>query len=423
MTQQLDFATLAPETVAIHSGCTRDPFGSLNPPIYQTSTFVQDEPGVHAGYCYTRTGNPTRDALQDALAALEGGGKAFAFATGIAAENAVLQALLKPGAVVVVPRDLYGGTWRLLNRVYEQWGVVVRRVDFRSLSAVRAALPGASLVWAESPTNPRLEVYDLASVCQAARSLSIPTVVDNTFATPLGQRPLDFGADIVIHSVTKYLSGHSDVVLGAAITRDPKHAEQLAFIQNACGGGAAPFECWLALRGVRTFPLRFRQHCENARVVAQWLEKQLSVSRVYYPGLASHETAREAHAHLAAFGAVISLEVAGGVEAARAFASSLSLFRLAESLGGTKSLVCHPASMTHASVPAAERAAIGLSDSLVRLSVGLEAPQDLVADLSRGLGAIAGRVPPAGEPAPQPADSEPLCSASGAACICHLPGE
>lgn len=376
---------LSPETIAIHSGTTDDQFGSVAVPIYQTSTYAQKRPGETSGYCYTRTGNPTRDALQTALADLEGGKHGFAFATGIAAENALLQALLAPGDTVLVPRDLYGGTYRLLFRIFAQWGITTRRADFSNPAEVERAARDVRLLWAESPTNPRLEVYDLPEIIGRCRRDGLVTVVDNTFATPLGQRPLSFGADVVVHSVTKYLSGHSDVVLGGLVTSDPDIASKIGFIQNGCGGGAAPFDCWLALRGIRTFPLRFERHCRNAQKVAEWLEQQPGVSRTYYPGLASHESHAAAKRVLASFGGVVSAEIEGGIEAAREFVSQLSLFTLAESLGGVKSLACHPASMTHASVPAAERRAIGLSDGLIRLSVGLESPDDLIADLDQAL--------------------------------------
>jgi cystathionine beta-lyase/cystathionine gamma-synthase len=376
---------LSPETIAIHSGTTDDQFGSVSVPIYQTSTYAQERPGETTGYCYTRTGNPTRDALQTALADLEGGRHGFAFATGIAAENALLQALLVPGDTVLVPRDLYGGTYRLLFRIFAQWGISTRRADFSNPAEVERLSRDARLLWAESPTNPRLEVYDLPEIIGRCRRDGLISVVDNTFATPLGQRPLSFSADVVVHSVTKYLSGHSDVVLGGLVTDCPDIASKIGFIQNGCGAGAAPFDCWLALRGIRTFPLRFERHCRNAQAVAEWLEQQPGVLRTYYPGLGSHESHANARRVLANFGGVVSAEIEGGIDAAREFVSQLSLFTLAESLGGVKSLACHPASMTHASVPAAERRAIGLSDGLIRLSVGLESPDDLIADLDQAL--------------------------------------
>ncbi len=378
-------AGLRPETVAVRAGGLEDQFGAVSVPVYQTSTYGQERPGEDRGYCYTRTGNPTRDALQTALAALEGGSAAFAFATGIAAENALLQALLEPGDTVVVPRDLYGGTHRLLFSIFSRWGISVRRADFTDPAAVERAVVGARMLWAESPTNPRLEVYDLPEILARCRGEGLIRVVDNTFATPLGQQPISYGADVVVHSVTKYLAGHSDLVLGALITADPEIAEKLRFIQNGCGGGAAPMDCWLALRGIRTFPLRFERHCSSAQRVAEALSTMPGVVRVYHPGLKQHSTYAVAKRILAKFGGVVSIELEGGLEAAREFASSLRLFTLAESLGGTHSLVCHPASMTHASVPAKERANIGLSDSLVRLSVGLEDPEDLIEDLSLAL--------------------------------------
>lgn len=391
--KQLSELGYQPETLAIHAGSFDDQFGSLSTPIYQTSTYQQSAPGETRGYCYTRTGNPTRDALQASLAALEGGIAAFAFATGIAAENALLQALVKPGDTVVVPRDLYGGTYRLLFTIFARWGVTTLRADFSDPDDVAEKARGARLLWAESPTNPRLEVYDLRAIFDRCRQPGLIRVVDNTFATPLGQRPLEMGADVVVHSVTKYLSGHSDLVMGALVTNSPELAAELAFIQNGCGGGASPNDCWLALRGIKTFPLRFARHCENALAIARELESWPELERVYYPGLQEHESFGVARRTLKAFGGVISLQLRGGLEAARSFASNLKLFALAESLGGVRSLACHPASMTHASVPAAERAAIGLSDGLIRLSVGLEHPDDLLADLRNAICESEGALP------------------------------
>lgn len=381
---------LHPETLAIHAGGYDDQFGSVIPPLYQTSTYGQERPGETRGYCYTRTGNPTRDTLQKALAELEGARFGYVFATGIAAENALLQGFLKPGDTVVVPRDLYGGTFRLLFTIFSDWGVEVKRVDFRDPEAVCEASKDARILWAESPTNPRLEVYDLPTIIQRCQRADLICVVDNTFATPIGQSPIQFGADIVVHSVTKYLSGHCDLVLGALITNDEAIAERIAFIQNGCGGGAAPFDCWLALRGIRSFPIRYAKHCENAQIIAESLEElgaESNVERVYYPSLSSHDTGAIARDTLKAFGGVVSLELEGGVEFAREFVSSLKLFTLAESLGGVKSLACHPASMTHAAVPPEERKAIGLSDGLIRLAIGLEDPRDLIADLKQALAA------------------------------------
>ncbi|MCK6439759.1 MAG: PLP-dependent aspartate aminotransferase family protein [Planctomycetes bacterium] len=375
-------------TDAIHAGFEDEQFRSLVAPIYQTSTYDQEYPGVTKGYCYTRTGNPTRSSLQSALAKLEEGTDAFSFATGIAAENAIFQVFLKPGDKVVVPYDLYGGTHRLLFILYPQWGIHAVRADYRDPKAVAEAAKGARIVWAESPTNPRLDVYDLPAIVKAVKAVSKAlVVVDNTFATPLGQKPLTFGADLVLQSVTKYLSGHSDVVQGAVITKNKELAERLTFIQNGTGGGAAPFDCWLALRGLRTFPIRYKQHCENAQAVAEYLETADGVSKVYYPGLKSHETHATAKKVLKYFGGVVAIELEGGVEFAKNFVSKLKVFKLAESLGGVKSLACHPATMTHAAVSAEERAKIGLSDGLIRLAVGIEDVEDLIADIKQALAA------------------------------------
>lgn len=379
---------LSPETLAIHSQSADDQFGSIVPPIYLTSTFEQISPGEDRGYCYTRSGNPTRDAFQHALAQLEGGTHAFAFATGIAAENAALQALLKPADKIVVPCDLYGGTHRLLNTIYARWGVSVERADFRDPSDVAAKAQGAAIVWAESPTNPRLDVYDLPAIAPLVREAGALFIVDNTFATPLGQQPLSFGADLVLHSVTKYLAGHSDLVIGALVTKSPEIAEKIGFIQNAAGGGASPFDCWLSLRGIRSFPLRFAQHCANAESICDALAQSELIEKLYFPFYSEHDTYKVARRTLKLPGAIISLELRGGLDAATRFVSELQLFKLAESLGGVKSLSCHPASMTHASVPTDERAKIGLSDGLVRLSVGLESAQDLIADLQQALAAV-----------------------------------
>ncbi len=375
-------------TDAIHSGFEDEQYDSLVAPLYQTSTYVQEAPGVNKGYCYTRTGNPTRSSLQSALAKLEGGTHAFSFATGIAAENAIFQVFLKPGDKVVVPYDLYGGTHRLLFSIYEQWQIKVERADFRDPAAVAAASKDAAIVWGESPTNPRLDVYDVPEIIKQIKAASKALiVVDNTFATPLSQKPLDLGADLVLQSVTKYLSGHSDVVQGAVITKDDALAEKLGFIQNGAGGGAAPFDCWLALRGLRSFPIRYKQHCENAQQIAEHLLNVEGVSKTYYPGIKEHETHETAKRVLKYFGGVVALEVEGGLELAKSFVSKLRVFKLAESLGGVKSLACHPASMTHAAVPADERAKIGLSDGLVRLAVGIEDIEDLVADIDQALAA------------------------------------
>ena len=389
------------DTLAIHHAQDADPTtGALITPIHQTSTFVQEAPGVHKGFDYGRTNNPTRQALERVLAALEGVEHGAAFASGLAAENAILQALLEPGDHVVVPTDVYGGTFRLLDRVHGPKGVEWTQVDLADDAAFERALrPRTRLVWVESPTNPRLEVHDLARAAALAHRHGALLVVDNTFATPVNQRPFEHGADLVVHSVTKYLAGHSDLVQGAVLARDAEVFAKIRFLQNATGAVPGPFDCWLALRGLKTLSLRVARHNTNAQRVAELLAAHPLVKRVRYPGLASHpghEVARRQGTG-AGYGGVVSVELRATEEAARRFASDLRFFRLAESLGGVKSLVCHPASMTHASIPADRRRAVGLSDALVRLSVGLEDPLDLCEDLEAGLERLgAAAQPPTG---------------------------
>jgi cystathionine beta-lyase/cystathionine gamma-synthase len=374
-------------TRTIHAGQPSEPgTGSLVAPIFQTSTFEQDAPGVHQGFDYSRTSNPTRARLETVLADLEGVSHAAVFASGLAAENAVLQAFLKPGDEVVIPPDVYGGTYRLLTRVFQPIGCAVRQVDVGNPDALRAALSQRTrLVWIESPTNPRLLVYDIAAICAAAHAAGALVVVDNTFATPVFQQPFALGADIVVHSVTKYLSGHSDLIQGAVLARDPAVFEPIKFLQNATGAVPSPFDCWLTLRGLKTLELRVLRHAENAAAIADALAGHPLVRRVYYPGLATHPGHAVARRQMTGFGGMVSFELDGTVDDAIAFVSSRRFFALGESLGGVKSLVCHPAKMTHASIPAPERAALGLSDTLIRLSPGCEHRNDLVADLVEGL--------------------------------------
>jgi cystathionine beta-lyase/cystathionine gamma-synthase len=377
-------------TRTIHAAQPSDPStGALIAPIFQTSTYEQEEPGLHKGFDYSRTRNPTRVRLEHVLADLEGVEHAAVFASGLAAETAVLQAYLKPGDEVVTTTDVYGGTWRLLHRVFQPLGCSIRQVDASDLDAVRSAVSSRTrLVWIESPTNPRLLVCDIAAIAQIAHERGALLVVDNTFATPLFQQPFELGADIVVHSVTKYLAGHSDLIQGAALARDAAIFEPIAFLQNASGGVPSPFDCWLTLRGLKTLELRMLRHAENAAAIADALQKHLLVGRVYFPGLAAHPGHAIARRQMTGFGGMVSFELEAGVEDVVRFVSSRRFFTLGESLGGVKALICHPVRMTHASIPPDARAALGLSDTLVRLSPGCENASDLVEDLLEGLEAL-----------------------------------
>lgn len=361
-------------TRAIHAAQPSDPAtGALIAPIYQTSTFEQDSPGVNLGFDYSRTNNPTRQRLEDVLADLEGVKHCAVFASGLAAEHAVLQAYLRPGDEIVVPVDVYGGTFRLLNRVFAAYALTITPVDTTDLAAVGAAISQRTrLVWLESPTNPRLIVSDIRAVADIAHANGALVVVDNTFATPVFQQPFSLGADIVVHSVTKYLAGHSDLIQGAALAKDAATFEPIKFLQNAIGAVPAPLDCWLTLRGIKTLELRMQRHAENAANIAAALRVHAAVGRVYYPG----------------FGGMVSFELRGGLDDVTCFVSNRRFFTLGESLGGVKSLICHPARMTHASIPADRRAELGLSDALIRLSPGIEHSDDLIADLIEGLDAV-----------------------------------
>jgi cystathionine gamma-lyase len=378
-------------TKTIHAAQPSEPeTGSLIAPIFQTSTYEQEAPGQHRGFDYSRTNNPTRARLEAVLGELEGVSHAAVFGSGLAAENAVLQAYLGPGDEIVIPQDVYGGTYRILNRVFAAIGVVVRQIDIGDPAALRNALsPKTRLVWIESPTNPRLLVYDVSAIADAAHAAGALLVVDNTFATPFFQQPFQLGADLVVHSVTKYLGGHSDLIQGAVLAREAAVFEPVKFLQNATGAVPSAFDCWLTLRGLKTLELRMQRHEENARTIAEALDAHPLVRRVYYPGLPSHPGHEIAKRQMTGFGGMVSFELDGSVEEVVSFVSSRRFFALGESLGGVKALVCHPARMTHASIPATERAALGLSDTLVRLSPGCEHPRDLVADLLSGLDALA----------------------------------
>jgi len=376
------------ETLAIHAGNAPDPTtGAIMVPIYQTSTYVQDGPGGHKGYEYSRTGNPTRAALEANLAALEGGAFGLCFASGSAASANVMHSL-SAGDHVVAGDDMYGGTFRLFDKVFKRLGITFTYVDLTNPANLEPALtPRTKLVWLETPTNPMLKLVDIRAVAERAHAAGALVAVDNTFATPVAQRPLSLGADVVVHSTTKYLGGHSDVVGGALVMNDPELRQRLAFFQNAVGGTPGPQDCFLTLRGTKTLPLRMQRHSQNALALAAWLEAHPAVRRVIYPGLPSHPQHELARRQMALFGGMLTVFLNGGYEAAVRTLKATRLFSCAESLGGVESLIEHPASMTHASIPPAQRAALGLDDSLVRLSVGIETLADLQDDLVRALDA------------------------------------
>jgi cystathionine gamma-lyase len=378
------------ETLAIHAGQQPDPTtGAVMTPVYLTSTYVQASPGVHKGYEYSRTQNPTRDALQGCLAALEGAQHALAFASGLAATDALLH-LLDQGDHVLASDDVYGGTFRLFDKVFRRHGLAFSYADMSDPANVAKALrPNTKLVWIESPTNPMLKLVDLAAVAALARARGARTVVDNTFATPFFQRPLEHGIDVVTHSTTKYLNGHSDVVGGAIMTSDAALHDRLKFLQNAVGGVPGPLDSFLVLRGLKTLHVRMERHAENALTLARWLEGQPQVERVTYPGLPSHPQHALARRQMKGFGGMLAFVLRGGLPAARAFLEAVRLFALAESLGGVESLIEHPAIMTHASVPKETREALGIADGFIRISCGIEHAADLVADLERGFAAAA----------------------------------
>ena len=373
-------------TRAVHAGQVADPLaGAVMTPIYQTSTYRQEGLGKHKGYEYARTQNPTREALERNVAALEGGIHGFAFGSGLAALDAILK-LFKAGDHLVSGESVYGGSMRLMRRVFEPYGLELSFVDTRDIGNVERALkPNTRMVYCETPTNPMMFLTDLRALGDLTASRGLLLAVDNTFMTPIFQRPLELGADIVLHSTTKYLNGHSDMVGGLLIARRDDLAERLGFIQNASGAVPGPMDCWLALRGTKTLPLRMRQHDLNGRRMADWLKDQKAVQRLYYPGLASHPQHDLARRQMCGFGGMVSFDL-GDVDRARRVVEQVKIFQLAESLGGVESLIGHPASMTHAAVPRELREEMGLTDSLVRLSVGIEDVDDLIRDLEQAMG-------------------------------------
>lgn len=375
-------------TKAIHAGVTPDPStGAIMTPVYQTSTYVQTSPGKHKGYEYSRTHNPTRTALQQSLAALENGKYALCFSSGMAAIDTLIK-LLKPGDEVISTNDLYGGSYRIFTKVYADFGIKFRFVSMSDIKNIEQHITSQTkLLWMETPTNPLLNIIDIAGAVQIAKMHNIITAVDNTFATPYLQTPLDLGADIVMHSVTKYLAGHSDVVMGALITNNANLHEKIAFLQNACGPIPGPQDCFLVLRGIKTLHLRMQRHCENGKAIAEFLSAHPKVDKVLYPGLPSHPNHIIAKKQMNDFGGMLSFTLKSDkIQDAVSFLEKVKIFCLAESLGGVESLCGHPASMTHASIPKEEREKAGLKDSLIRLSIGVEDAEDLIADLKQAIG-------------------------------------
>jgi len=376
-------------TQLIHSIPVDELTGAISVPIYQTSTFVQEAPGVNKGFDYARTNNPTRFTLEQIIAQLENGSVGVAFASGLAAIDAILK-LLKSGDEIVAVDDIYGGAFRLFTQVYEKFGIKVTYVDTSKLENVFEAITeNTKLIWLETPTNPTLKISDIEAIAKIAHANRCWFCVDNTFASPALQQPLSLGADIVVHSATKYLGGHCDLIAGLVVAKDKELGEKIKFLQNACGNILSPFDSWLVIRGIETLHLRVRQHCYNAQKVAEWLASHPAVEKVFYPGLKDHPNHALAAKQSKGFGGVVSFVLKEDTEdAARQFVTSTSLFKLAESLGGVKSLVSHPASMTHKSIPAERRRAAGVADSLIRLSVGLEEVEDLINDIEHALSSI-----------------------------------
>jgi cystathionine gamma-lyase len=375
-------------TKVIHAGIEPDPStGAIMTPIFQTSTYVQDSPGNHKGFEYARTQNPTRSALEKNLAAIENGKDAICFSSGLAAQDAVMK-LLSSGDEILSTNDLYGGSYRQMVHVYGKFGIQARFISFDGIDVVeRSIRPNTKLLWIETPTNPMLNIVDIKAICDVAKKKGIMTCVDNTFASPYLQNPLDLGADIVLHSATKYLGGHSDVVHGCLIVNDEKIAMDIRFLQNACGAVPGPQDCFLVLRGIKTLHIRVREACSNAEKIAHFLKNHPKVDKVYWPGFEEHPGHAIAKKQMRHFGAMVSFDVKGGkTEDALKILSGTHLFSLAESLGGVESLIGHPSSMTHASIPREQRLKVGLTDSLIRLSVGIEDVDDLIEDLKNALG-------------------------------------
>ena len=379
---------MKPATKFIHAGATPDPStGAIMTPIFQTSTYVQEAPGKNKGYEYARSQNPTRKALEDALAIIENGKFALAFASGVAATDSVIK-LLNPGDEVIAANDMYGGSYRLFTKVWERYGIKFIYVDTTNAGNVKAAVTAnTKLIWVETPTNPLMNITDIAAMSSIARSANALLCVDNTFASPYLQNPLDLGADIVMHSSTKYLGGHSDVIQGALIMNDAELREKLYFIQKSCGAVPGPMDCFLILRGIKTLHVRMKQHCENGKKIAHWLRSNPKVAKVYWPGFEDSPGYAIAKKQMRDFGGMISFELKNDAEAeVKRVLSSTHLFSLAESLGGVESLINHPASMTHASIPKEERIKNGLGEGLIRLSVGIEDADDLIEDLNAAIG-------------------------------------
>ena len=374
-------------TKAIHAGQEPDPStGAIMTPIYQTSTYWQESPGKHKGYAYARGKNPTRKALEDCLAALENAKFGLAFSSGMGATDTVMK-LLKPGDEVITGNDLYGGSYRMFTKVFEPYGINYHFIDLDDAQNIRQYInPQTKLIWIETPTNPTMRIVDIAAVAKIAKEYNLILVVDNTFASPYLQNPIDLGADIVMHSATKYLGGHSDVIMGALLTSDQELYDRLAFIQNSCGAVPGPMDSFLVLRGLKTLHLRMKAHCENGRKVAEYLKAHPKVELVYWPGFMDHPNHEIAKKQMRDFGGMISFSMKGAtLESTFKLASSFKVFSLAESLGGVESLINHPATMTHASIPAADREKAGVTDNLLRLSVGVEDIEDLLADLEQAL--------------------------------------
>ena len=375
-------------TKLIHAGAEPDPStGAIMTPIYQTSTYVQEAPGKNKGYEYARSQNPTRKALEDAFAIIENGKYGLAFSSGVAATDAVIK-LLAPGDEVICANDMYGGTYRLFTKVFEKFGIVFKYVDTTNVVNIESAITAnTKLVWIETPTNPLMNITDIEAVAKITKSKKLLLAVDNTFASPYLQNPLNLGADIIMHSATKYLGGHSDVIQGALMMNDTELRDKLYFIQKSCGAVPGPMDCFLVLRGIKTLGVRMKAHCENGKKIAEWLKSNPKVAKVYWPGFEDHPGYAVAKKQMRDFGGMISFELKNDtVEEANRVLSSTHLFSLAESLGGVESLINHPASMTHASIPREERIKNGLSDSLIRLSVGIEDAEDLIEDLNKAIG-------------------------------------